>query len=35
MNEDDKQAIALFRLAVLGDLIHANLKPGDQKVWGE
>ncbi len=32
MNEDDKQAIALFRLAVLGDLIHANLKPGDQKL---
>ncbi len=31
MNEDDKQAIALFRLAVLGDLIHADLKPGDQK----
>ena len=31
MNEDDKQAVALFRLAVLGDLIHADLKPGDQK----
>jgi len=31
MNEDDKQAVALFRLAVLGDLIQAALKPGDQE----
>ena len=31
MKENDKQAIALFRLAVLGDLIHADLRPGDQK----
>lgn len=32
MNEDDKQAVALFRLAVLGDLIHADLKPGHQQL---
>lgn len=31
MNEDDRHAIALLRLAVLGDLIHTNLKPGEQK----
>lgn len=31
MNENDKQAMALFRLAVLGDLIHAELRRGDQK----
>jgi transposase InsO family protein len=31
MNENEKQAVALFRLAVLGDLIHAELGLGDQK----
>ena len=30
MNEEERQAIALFRLAVLGDLIHADLSPGSQ-----
>lgn len=30
MNDNDKQAMALFRLAVLGDLIHTKLGPGDQ-----
>ena len=32
MNEDLTQAVALFRLAVLGDLVHADLKPGQQKL---
>lgn len=31
MNEKGKQAVALFRLVVLGDLIHVDLGPGDQK----